>query len=239
MFYRSMSPIEQDHIVEAYTFELGKVYEQAIKERTLLLLADIDTDLCEQVAAGLGLPAPKGDPVGEVTLSPTLSQIVLEPGPIAGRQIGIIADGESDLAGIAAVRKAATALGAVVHVIAPVGGVLGHGKTTEIVERTFLTTRSIEFDTVLIAGGTTPSSNIRLVLLLQEAYRHLKPVGAWGSGQDLLVAAGIPADGPGVLLADKVGKPFTDQLVTALGLHRVWDRAADVMASRVAPAVTP
>src|ERR1700712_4385634 len=28
VFYRSMSTIEQDHIVEAFTFELGKVYEQ-------------------------------------------------------------------------------------------------------------------------------------------------------------------------------------------------------------------
>ncbi len=35
MFYRSLSPIEQTHIVEAFTFELGKVYEQAIKEREL------------------------------------------------------------------------------------------------------------------------------------------------------------------------------------------------------------
>ncbi len=29
MFYRSLTEIEQAHIVEAFTFELGKVYEQA------------------------------------------------------------------------------------------------------------------------------------------------------------------------------------------------------------------
>ena len=52
MFYRSLSPIEQAHVVEAFTFELGKVYEQAIKERELLVLANVDADLCEQVAAG-------------------------------------------------------------------------------------------------------------------------------------------------------------------------------------------
>ena len=62
MFYRSLSAIEQAHVVEAFTFELGKVYEQAIKERELQVLANVDTDLCEQVAAGLGLPAPKAAP---------------------------------------------------------------------------------------------------------------------------------------------------------------------------------
>ena len=35
LFWRSMTPVEQDHIVQAYTFELGKCYEQVIKERQL------------------------------------------------------------------------------------------------------------------------------------------------------------------------------------------------------------
>ncbi len=48
LFWRSMSPVEQDHIVPAYTFELGKCYEQAIKERQLLALANIDAELCSR-----------------------------------------------------------------------------------------------------------------------------------------------------------------------------------------------
>ena len=74
MFYRSLSPLEQAHVVEAFTFELGKVYEQAIKERELQVLANVDADLCAQVAAGLGLPAPKGNPAEDVTVSPALVQ---------------------------------------------------------------------------------------------------------------------------------------------------------------------
>jgi catalase len=46
MFYRSLTPLEQAHIVEA------------------------------------------GSPPEDVTLSPALSQVVTEPGPIAGRKIG-------------------------------------------------------------------------------------------------------------------------------------------------------
>ena len=62
MFYRSLTDVEQAHIIEAFTFELGKCYEQAIKERQLEVLANVDADLCKQVAIGLGLPAPKGKP---------------------------------------------------------------------------------------------------------------------------------------------------------------------------------
>ncbi len=236
MFYRSLSLLEQAHIVEAFTFELGKVYEQSIKERELAVLANVDAELCEQVAAGLGLPAPHGDPAEDVVLSPALSQIVAKPGPIAGRKIGVIADAGSDLAGIAKLRKAAEKLGATVHVIAPVGGVLTKGRTREVVERTFVTVRSIEFDALVVAGGTSPSGDIKLVILLQEAYRHCKAIGAWGTGAEVLASSGIDAGGPGVVIGESVAKPFTDELVAGLGLHRAWDRAPDVMLSAVAPA---
>ena len=62
MLYRRLSPNEQTHVVEAFSFELGKVYEQTIKEPELQVQANVNTDLCEQVATGLGLSAPKGKP---------------------------------------------------------------------------------------------------------------------------------------------------------------------------------
>jgi catalase len=236
MFYRSLSPLEQAHLVEAFTFELGKCYEQAIKERELQVLADVDADLCAQVAAGLGLPAPEGRPVGDVPLSPALSQLVTEPGPIAGRKIGIIADAGADLAGIGKLRKAAAKLGASVLVIAPAGGELTRGAHKETVDRTLLTARSVEFDALVVAGGTSAVSDIKLVLLLQEAFRHCKAIAAWGDATAVLEAAGIATDSLGVITGNSVVKAFTDKLVAALGLHRAWDRAMDVMASAVPPA---
>jgi catalase len=235
MFYRSLTPLEQAHIVEAFTFELGKCYARAIKERELQVLANVDADLCAQVAAGLGLPAPDGHPAADAALSPALSQVVTEPGPIAGRKIGIIAGAGADLAGIGKIRTAAAKLGATALVIAPVGGVLGSGTRTQSVDRTLLTARSVEFDALVVAGGTTPSGDIKLTLLLQEAFRHCKVLGAWGDGTAVLEAAGIPADAAGVVTGGAAAKSFTDQLAAAVGLHRVWDRAPAVMASAVPP----
>ena len=233
MFYRSLTPLEQAHLVEVFTFELGKCYEQAIKERELQVLANVDADLCARVAAGLGLPAPSGSPAADAALSPALSQVVTEPGSIAGRNIGIIADAGADLAGVAAIRKAAAELGATALVIAPVGGVLGIGARTESVDRTLLTTRSVEFDAPVVAGGTAPAADVKLTVLLQEAFRHCKALGAWGDGTKILEAAGIAAGAPGVVTSNAAGKSFTDQLAAAVGLHRAWDRAPAVMASAV------
>ena len=102
---------------------------------------------------GPGPACPEGSPVGNVPLSPSLSQITTVPGPIAGRKIGVIADSGADLAGLAKVRKAAEKLGASVLVVAPAGGVLHHRTHTETVDRTLLTTRSVEFDAVVVRRG--------------------------------------------------------------------------------------
>jgi catalase len=231
MFFASMSPIEKVHMVEAFTFELGKCYEQPIRERVLAVLANVDEDLCAQVAAGLGLPAPKGAPATDIQPSPALSQIPAAPGPIAGRVVGVVAGPGSDLAGIGKVRKALEAQGAFVRVIAPVGGTLTKGSRSEIVERTLLTTRSIEYDAILVAGGAGDLADIKLTVLLQEAFRHAKVLGAWGDGERALRTAGIETAGPGILLGDAVVAAYTKKLIDAVGLHRVWDRAPLVMTS--------
>ncbi len=54
LFYRSLSPLEQRHIVEAFTFELGKCYEQVIRERELAVLANVDADLCAAGGSRVG-----------------------------------------------------------------------------------------------------------------------------------------------------------------------------------------
>ena len=106
MFWRSMSTVEKEHIMRAYTFELGKCYEQAIKERQLLALANIDPGLCAEVATGLGLPAPEADKTitDEKTRS-ALSQVG-QKWPVDGRVVGIVVDPDGELPGVREVRQA-------------------------------------------------------------------------------------------------------------------------------------
>jgi catalase len=230
LFWASMSDVEKTHIIEAFTFELSKCYEQPIRERMLGVLAQVDEKLCGAVAEGLGLPAPTGDPATAVEPSSALSQIPTASGPITGRVIGVVATPKADLAGIGKLRKAVEAQGGVLRVVAPVGGVLKKNSTEEIIERTLASTRSVEYDAVVIAGGTGDFKDIKLTVLLQEMFRHCKVIGAWGDGSQVLETAGIDTSAPGILLGDTLTKQYITGLLEAIGLHRVWARAELVMA---------
>jgi catalase len=220
LFWNSMTAVEQAHIVDAFTFELGKCYEQAVKERMLLRLAQVSGELCTKVAAGLGLPVPDGTPAEDAGEAPSLSQVVTEPGPIQGRIVGALAVEGADLSGVADLRKDLEKGQALLRVVGPHGGTIGK----EIVERTFLTTRSIEFDAVVVPDGTGSIDDPRVITLLQEMYRHCKAIAAWGDGTALLKAAGIPADAPGVLVGKTLSAAQRKAFLAALGLHRAWDR---------------
>ncbi|TCO20382.1 catalase [Kribbella steppae] len=225
LFWSSMSEVERTHIVEAFTFELGKCHEQAIRERMLGVLAHVDADLCTAVADGLGLPAPQGTPPSGVVPSPALSQIAFAPGPIAGRVIGVVADHGSDLAGIGRLRRAVEAQGAVLRVIAPVGGTLKTKRTAQTVDRTLLTTRSIEYDALVVAAGNPTLRDSKLTVLLTELFRHCKLIGAWGDGDNVLTEAGIDTTAPGILIGEAITKAYTTDLFALVGMHRAWDRA--------------
>jgi catalase len=242
-FWLSMSPVEREHIIGAYTFELGKCYEQAIKERALQVLANIDAELCAQVAAGLGLPAPEPTVVPEaVEPSPALSQVG-HTWPLDGRVVGIVTDADGDLDGVRAVRESVLRGGMVPLVVAPTGGTIGSGDTALTVQRTYVTARSVEFDAVLVAGAPGVGSDAlgardakvppgaaglttcdpRVTLLLAEAYRHGKALGAWAGGDAALRTAGVPAEAPGVVVADSATAAL-EQITGLLGAHRVWER---------------
>lgn len=214
-FYKSLSEVEKEHVAEAYTFELGKCYEQTIKERQLQILANIDADLCATVAAGLGLeaPAPTIELVDPAP-SPALSQVG-KTWPVQGRIIGIVADDTSDLGEVQAAVQAIDGADCVPLVIAPHGGKLG-GMVP--ISRTFLTARSVEFDAALFAS---PAPDPRARILADELLRHHKAVAAWGDGAVLFEGASAP----GVVSASGASDAVS-AVLELLGTHRVWERTA-------------
>jgi catalase len=235
-FWLSMSPVEKEHIVRAYTFELGKCYEQAIKERQLLALANIDPVLCSEVASGLGLPAPEPT-IGleDLDPSPALSQVGGEFPP-DGRTVGIVVDPDGDLSGIEGLRSAVDAAGMVPLLIAPHGGEVAGMP----VQRTFATGRSVELDVLLVAGAPVPARDAvpardekaqgdsrtsidpRVTLMLEECYRHAKVIGAWGDGVPALDATDL-LGAVGVVTGDDATAVFAE-VQALMASHRVWDR---------------
>lgn len=248
LFYRSMSPVEQDHIKSAYAFELAKCYEQVVRERQLQCLANIDEGLCASVAAALGMPAPSPTlEVPDVEPSPALSQVGT-PYPATGRKVGVVVDTSTDPEAAAAVVAAVTAYDLLPFVIAPSGGRLGE----LVVSRTYATARSFEFDTLVVLGAapgadavpgldaragrpTESGSRVdpRIAVMAAEMWRHCKVLGAFGEpGRRALDAAGVPDSAPGVLVGEDASAPadLFAELTELLTLHRVWDRFAPASA---------
>jgi catalase len=240
LFFRSLTPVEQDHVIQAYTFELGKCYEETVRQRQLLALANIDPALCAAVAAGLGMPAPEAtEQVEDATPSPAVSQIG-GSWPVVGRIVGILSDEDSDLDAVRAAQTALDAAGIVPLVIAPSGGFLGGPDGGITVQRTYLTARSIEFDAVIVAASGAPAPDVaqgrdakagepgasldpRVVLLLSEMFRHAKAIGGMGPAATCLDAAGIPQGAAGIVLGDDADDVVA-QLTDLLAAHRAWDR---------------
>jgi catalase len=217
MFYNSLVDWEQEHVVDALRFELGKVEARPVVERVLGLLHEVDTGLCGRVAEGLGMPASKpakrpinqsrpadageGEyeslPVNQdVDPSPQLSMANRPATGIRTRKIAILAADGVDEAALTDMAKALVAAGAIAKVVAPHGGMLAGDADGEItVDHSLLSTHSALFDAVYVPGGRASIKALKAsddaLRFLQIAFQHCKSIAATDDGRELLAAAGI------------------------------------------------
>ncbi|WP_268866965.1 catalase HPII [Pseudomonas guariconensis] len=234
LFFQSMSPTEQQHIIKAYSFELGKVEREAIRVRELYeILANIDLDLAAAVAANLGLPAPKAATVqvkgSTPAQSPALSQMN-HPGSVGikGRKIALLVADGVEGASVDRLVKAFEAQSARVLVLGPTSA-----PVTTAEGKALAVDASMEgMPSVMIDGLWVPAGKAALEAMgksglakhyLLEAYKHLKPMGVASEGKALLNALGLNEDA-GLLLGDD--QQAVDAFVKALEQHRVWAREA-------------
>ena len=218
MFFNSQSEVEQNHIVKALRFELGKVETLPIRERMLFLLAQVDKTLATKVADGLGMSIPKkleqplnmhipadGDPKKfqprrtkiEMDPSPILSMANNLGDPVKTRKVAfLVGDGFNETS-LLEMKKALLTAGAKAMTVAPHLGVL-IGQNGEAVKADFslLTASSVLFDAVYVPDGQESIASLlqenESTNFVLEAYRHCKTIGAAGAGASLLRAAGLP-----------------------------------------------
>ncbi|MGG4659618.1 catalase HPII [Pseudomonas vlassakiae] len=229
LFFQSMSPTEQQHIIKAYSFELGKVEREHIRARQVNeILANIDLKLAAAVAANLGLPAPKAGTVqvkaSQLAKSPALSQMN-HPGVVGikGRKIAVLVADGVDGSSVDKLVKALEAKSARPMLLGPTsapvkaadGKALAVGASMEGMP-------SIMFDGVVVPKGVDKalaSSGLAKHFLL-EGYKHLK---AMVLTKDLAHSLELKED-RGLLLGDE--QSAVDAFVKAVEGHRVWEREA-------------
>ncbi|MDR9862385.1 catalase HPII [Pseudomonas baetica] len=232
LFFNSMSAHEKEHIIAAYSFELGKVEREFIRAREVNeILANIDLELAKRVAANLGLPAPtKGTVEVRKTSfdhSPSLSQANLLPENIKTRKVAILAANGVDGAAIDAMNKALAAEGAHAKLLGPTSAPVktADGKSLPV-DASMEGMPSVIFDAVFVPGGAASikalsGDGVALHYVL-EAYKHLKAIALHGEAKQLLDVLKLEADA-GLLEGKDIGA-LTKPFFAAIGQHRVWAR---------------
>jgi catalase len=253
MFWNSMSPIEKEHIVKAFSFELTKLNRAEIRERTLTqMLANIDLDLAAAVAKNIGLPAPTAPTIRQnvetngrgltngarngatkqIDASPLLSQLHPDTGltgDITGRQVAILVADGSSADDVAQMKSALEDAGAVTFVLsAKLGSVAGDGGEIAV-DKTILTMPSVSFDAVYVPSGASAAQTLAdsgdAVHFVAEAYKHAKAIALGRDAVIVLEEGGIaPQNDPTLGLAVGDADEITDAFIEAIGKHRAWAR---------------
>ncbi|WP_178984091.1 catalase [Winogradskyella helgolandensis] len=247
LFYRSLADWEQEHVADAYTFELGKCNQKHIKERMLWVIAQIDKNLAKKVAKGLGLAIPKTieQPINQaigadanvekqqppkkknyLDKDNALSQANTKFDSIATRQIGVlVADGFS-MKDFKTMKNALEKAHAVVKLIAPHGGTITCDENMEHeVDAAIMTTESVLFDAVYIPGGKASIAQLlkeaKFKKFVNEAFKHCKAIAVDNEGEQLIDKTFVAdyKDDKAVFINAK-----PNAFIDAISKHRHWDR---------------
>jgi len=234
-FFLSQTPVEQQHLVEALVFELGKVEREEIRSRVVASLRNVHEPLARRVALGLALelpPAsePASPPRSDLPPSPALSILRNGPGHVRGRKLGVlVSDGtRADL--LAVLAREVAERGAEVEIVAPkVGGVCLDDGSWLPAKQSVDGGPSVLYDAVaVIPSGEGGRALVHMATardFASDAYAHQKFVGYAPSALPLFRAAGFGDRLDAGFVSLEGGSDVTDFL-DACGALRYWARAA-------------
>jgi len=239
LFFNSQTPPEQQHIIDAFRFELSKVTVAGIRKRTVAMLRNVSDDLAQAVANGLGLelpdPMPNAAPLdvkAEVEVSPALS-LTARPGDggIRTRKVAILVADGVDRKSVLALSQILNEQGAVTRLVGQhVGACKAADDSLLDADASLENHPGVLFDGVVVPEGDAAvrllQADGKALEFLRDQFRHCKPMLFIGAGKSLLQAAGLPKQksGAGVLIESSIQGDVAKRFVEALAQHRFPER---------------
>lgn len=239
LFWNSQTPIEQQHIIGGFSFELSKVVRTYIRERVVDQLAHIDVQLAQSVADNLGITltdeqrnlAPPKE-VNGVKKDPSLSLYAVPGGSIKGRVVAILLNDKTRASDVLGIMQALKTQGVHAKLLySRMGEVTADDGSVLPVAATFAGAPSLTVDAVIVPGGDLASllTNGDAVYYLLETYKHLKPIALSGDARQFKAQLKVADQGEdGIVEGDNVDDAFMTKLFDLLAAHRVWSRSSKV-----------
>ena len=204
-------------------------------------LGNVDEDLAELVAAGLGLAAvpdpsdPASPPITDLAPSVALSILANGPETLAGRKVGVLVTDGADADLLTALQDALDAEGVTVELIAPtVGGIDTSDGERIPTDQKLGGGPSVLYDAVALVVSDDLIDKLTMDAAALEfvttAFAHCKFVGYVNAAQPLFEAAGLSArlDRGFVALENEGVEAFVERSREL----RVWERELLVTAAR-------
>ncbi|WP_018664815.1 catalase [Heyndrickxia acidiproducens] len=225
LFWNSMSEPEKQHIIQAFSFELGKVKSKAVKQQAVDMFANVSPMMAAAVANAIGaIPPQKTEEPKAAKISPALSQLNKPMLPDT-RKAGVIIGNQFNGADVSTVLRELQAAGVQTVLISEKAGkVTGTDGTILEATETFLTTDSVLYDAVYAAGGQgiSPAFEKEGSAFIMEAFKHFKTIGGTHEGTVFLEKANI-LNQPGVVSGSDM-KQFAGDFIKAVAADRHWSR---------------
>lgn len=225
LFWNSMSPTEKEHIINSFSFEVGKVKSMSVRQQVVDMFCHVDKEMATIIARNIGVNKPTGEQSSVTQSSPALSQENTNRFPYSLKVGVIIGDGFDDQE-VKSTIENLSKYGVWVYTISEKLGTVTGANGLEInVNETFSTTAPVLFDSLYIVGGTAsnqPKFNSDSVYFINEAFSHYKPISIARSGNSLFKASNAKK-GPGIILP-KDNSKSSDDFLMAIAQQRFWDR---------------
>jgi catalase len=156
-FFLSQTDVERRHIEAAFTFELSKVENSAIRERMIAHLLRVEETLAHEVALGLRLERmPEAAQTAlavnhKLAPSPALSILSNAPKTFEGRKLGVLVSEGVSASLIAALTKTTRDAKATMEIIAPaIGGVMADTGALLVADRQLAGAPSVLYDALIL-----------------------------------------------------------------------------------------
>ncbi|WP_272509033.1 catalase [Psychrobacillus psychrodurans] len=225
LFWNSMSPPEKQHIIDAFSFEVGKVNSRDVRQQVVDMFVQVDQAMANTIADNLGVNRPTGEQSQVTASSPALSQANTIKVPQTLKVAVLIGNG-FNLPEVEMTVKTLRRYGVDYTIVSEKFGVIRSSEGQKVrVNETFLTTAPVLFDSLYVVGGTANNQaklNSDIAYFIDEAYKHYKPIGIATSGVPFFNASNAKA-GPGIEFAlsnPEFGKAF----VNIIAQQRFWNR---------------
>ncbi|WP_163971839.1 catalase [Oceanobacillus halotolerans] len=225
IFWNSMTPIEKQHTIEAFSYQLGKVESESVRQQNVNLLVNVDKEMASIVADNIGVDRPSGSHVPVSTSYPSLSQYNT-PKYAYTQKVGVLISDGFESKEVMNVLNYLQQSGVVVVIVSEtLGTVTGNDGTKLKVDKTFLTTSPYLFDSLYVVGGSSKNQakfKQDMMNFVQNAYTHYKPIGVASTGQSFIQTS-EENNLAGVVFAAN-NSNFEKDFVSAIGKQRFWNR---------------